>query len=156
MRRRAARTRLAAGASAPPARPSPLSRQSPSAPGFSKLPEPTGFSRLPEPRSTVEAKRTKPAPTVPYQVASVSEVPDRLRLLYMPASSGDGYVRNAAGTVLGSYRDQKARDPLAAPITRRATLTKDQWATLLAVAEPGPEREHFMRDAALKRLTIKD
>ena len=116
---------------------------------------PPGFSKLPEPRSTVEAKRSKPAPTVPHQVASVSEIPDRLRPLYVLASSGNGYTRNAAGTVLGSYRDAKARDPLAAPMTRRATLTKTEWATLLSVAEPGPEREHFLRDAALKRLTIE-
>jgi hypothetical protein len=86
----------------------------------------------------------------------VSEIPHRLRALYLPASSGNGYVRSTAGTVLASYRDQKARDPLAAPITRRATLTKTEWASLLAVAEPGPEREHLLRDAALKRLTIKD
>jgi hypothetical protein len=67
---------------------------------------------------------------------------------------GNGFVRNAAGTVLASYRDQKARDPLAAPITKRARLTRSEWAALMAVAEPGPEREHLLRDAALKRLTI--
>ena len=132
----------------------PLSRQSPSAPGFSRLPEPTGFSRLPEPRSTVDAKRTKPAPTVPYRVGSISEIPEKLIPLY--TSDGAGFVRGPHGAVLASYRDAKAKDPLAAPITRRATLTKNQWATLLAVAEPGPEREHFLRDAALKRLTIED
>ena len=118
-------------------------------------PPPPGFSKLPEPKRSVADARRKPPPTVPHQVASVSEIPDRLRPLYVPAHFGNGYVRNAAGTVLASYRDQKARDPLAAPITRRATLTRKQWATLLSVAEPGPEREHFLRDAALKRITIE-
>jgi hypothetical protein len=117
---------------------------------------PPGFSKLPEPTRYVADARRKPPSTVPHQVTSVSEIPDRLRPLYVPASSGNGYVRSTAGTVLASYRDQKARDPLAAPITRRATLTKTEWASLLAVAEPGPEREHLLRDAALKRLTIKD
>jgi hypothetical protein len=93
---------------------------------------------------------------VPYRVGTISEIPDRLRPLYTPASGGSastGYVRGPHGDVLASYRDAKAADPLGAPITKHRTLTKDQWATLLGVSEP-QEREHFLRDAALKRLTI--
>lgn len=134
----------------------PINRLAPNTPGFSKL-QPRGFSRLPEP--TRPGHSTKAPSAVPYRVASISEIPTRLRTLYSPASGGSastGYVRGPHGDVLASYRDQKAADPLVAPITRRRTLTKTQWATLLSVAEPGPEREHFLRDAALKRIQIEE
>jgi hypothetical protein len=127
--------------------PAGLDRLSPTA-------RPPGFSQLPLPRR--RWREDRPAPTVPYRLANISEIPGKLRTLYSPASGGSastGYVRGPHGDVLASFRDAKAADPLAAPITKRRSLTKTQWAALLAVAEP-LEREHFLRDLACKRLTI--
>jgi hypothetical protein len=123
--------------------------------------QPPGLSRMPAPnREWGNSRRRddRPPSPVPYRVASLAEVPDRLRALYAPARGGSastGYTRGPHGDVLASYRDAKLADPLAEPITKRRTLTKDQWATLLAVAEPGPEREHLLRDAALNRIKIE-
>ena len=115
---------------------------------------PPGFSKLPEPTRSVADARRKPPSELPRRVANFSDIPAPFSPLYVP--DGTGFARSPAGDVLASYRDQKAANPLVAPLTRRRTLTKAAWSTLLSLATPGPEREHFMRDAALKRLTIKD
>ena len=117
---------------------------------------PPGFSKLPEPAVHRDAKRSKPAPTVPHQRrqrrGDPRAAPPALRVRRL----WHGYVRTAAGTVLASYRDSESPRPARSADDAARTLTKTQWATLLAVAEPGPEREHFLRDAALKRITIED
>jgi hypothetical protein len=112
---------------------------------------PRGFSRLPEPRSRWRDDR--PQPEVPLRISSITEVSERLRPLY--ADDRGGYVRGPHGDVLSSYRLAKAKDPLAAPITVRRTMTQAQWLTLLSVAER-QEREHFTRDLACGRIQIKE
>lgn len=113
---------------------------------------PPGFSKLPQPKRRWRDDR--PPPEVPRTVKTISEVPQGLRQAY-DALPGVGYVRNAVGDALADYRDQKRRNPLAEPLIKRRTMTKEQYTTLQGLAAPGAERENLMRAAATRRITVQ-
>jgi hypothetical protein len=113
---------------------------------------PPGFSKLPAPKRRWRDDR--PMPEVPERAKSVSEIPAGLREAY-DSIPGVGYLRNVVGDVLHDYRSQKVRDPLAEPLVKRRTLTKQQYTKLQGLATPGAERQNFLRAAATRRITVE-
>jgi hypothetical protein len=117
---------------------------------------PPGLSQLPTP-----TRNTTMATPIPPRVDDYGAIPARLRPIYQRMPDGERFEVDAAGSLLSKYRAHRAAEPHepAPPVWRagrKPELTKQQWSTLIAVAEPGAEREHFMRAAALKHITIKD
>jgi hypothetical protein len=97
----------------------------------------------------------KTAPNqLPATVATFDEIPRRLRPLY-DSGPDEGYILTPAGKALASYRNALAREPHQEPVAPLRTLTKTEFMILVGVAEPGPEREHFLKSAALRRIKVE-
>ena len=92
--------------------------------------------------------------TLSTHVANYADIPKRLQPLYT-MSADDGYELTGAGRALASYRAALAKEHIGEPITPLRTLSKQEWMTLVAVAQPGEERQHFLRAAALKRIRVE-
>src|SRR5262245_39859837 len=109
------------------------------APPLRPTTRPPGLSRLPTPtRPTMAAP-----PVIPIRVEAFTDVPVRLRPVY-ERDDRSGYRLDAAGALLNKYRAAVATDPTQPAIWRagrKPELSRKQWATLLAVASPGEERE---------------
>lgn len=93
-------------------------------------------------------------PAIPSRVESYDAIPKRLRPVYS-VSAGDGYELSVPGRLLAGYRTAITRNPDREPIAPLRTLTKAEWMTLVGVAEPGPERQHFLRAVAQRRLKVE-
>jgi hypothetical protein len=122
--------------------------------GFGQLrpaEHPPGLSTLPLPRR--RWREDRPAPEVPVRAASISEIPSNLALAYDRTEAC--FHRNVIGDALNDFRSQKVKAPNAEPLIRRCTMTRDQYATLQALAAPGQERENFGRAAATGRIKIE-
>lgn len=91
---------------------------------------------------------------IPEQVEHYHQVPARLRPAYELGALGS-YVPNQVGMTIGAYRAAIAKDPHREPLAPRRKLTRQEWSTLLSIAEPD-ERGHFLRALASKRITLKD
>jgi hypothetical protein len=89
------------------------------------------------------------------QIASYSEIPDRLRPAYDLSPLG-WYEPNQIGAAIGAYRTARAKDPDREPVAPLTKLTRKEWNTLLSVASPGEERAYFMRSFVSKRIKLKD
>jgi hypothetical protein len=92
--------------------------------------------------------------SIPEQVEHYHEIPARLRPAYELGALGS-YVPNQVGATIGAYRAAREKDPHREPLAPRRKLTRQQWNTLLAVAEP-EERSHFLRALAGRRITLTD
>jgi hypothetical protein len=80
-------------------------------------------------------------------------VPERHRALY--EVSADGFQLNQVGHALAAYRRALAQAPDREPVAPMRTMSKADWQTLVGVAEPGPERMHFLQAAAKRRITVR-
>jgi hypothetical protein len=119
---------------------------------------PPGNSRLPRPNRRWGGGRrddNRSPSEVPPHAKTLSEVPEKLRQAY-DYLHGVGYKRTIVGDALAEYRNLKRADPYGEPLTKRRSMTQEQYSLLQALAEPGAERQHFQRAAATKRIRIED
>jgi hypothetical protein len=92
---------------------------------------------------------------LPARFATHAEIPARYRALYDGVADSP-YVLTAAGRVLQAYRAKRAVDPVGEIQAPSTTLSRAEWATLVAVATPGSEREWLLKSAAAKRIRVED
>jgi hypothetical protein len=92
--------------------------------------------------------------SLPQYVETLGNVPKKLLPLY--ESAGDGFALNPAGKALARYRKARAGDPAREPMQYKDPLTRLQWQMLVGLAEPGPERAHFLKCAATRRIRIAE